>query len=134
MPKFSTKIILEEISTKGNGNFSGKFIVDILERFNIYREFKFIVNKFNSPDCRIVIFKDKEIFLEYKKNSKRQKRKKYSKEQQLIYASLIVILSAYINKLDASKFALTKIENYGKLSVITGTEDQLGGVLIRACL
>lgn len=134
MANFITSIILEDICVLARGGFSGRFAVDVSERLNVQMRFDFVVNRFHAKDCNIVIYKKGKVFLTYQRNSKRRSRKKYSEEQQVIYAALNILLFAHLNQLDVRSFAYTKIERYGRLSIKTATLDQMGEPLIRACL
>ncbi len=134
MLTFFPKFIVEDISGDDNGTLSGTIGVDILERFNLYASFRFVVSNFNSHNQSIIVYKNGKVVLCYRKNAK-GRGKRFSQEQQLIYAGLVTVLSAYLGQLNTKHFALTKIERYANLiSVSFSALDREGVALIKACL
>ena len=132
MAIFFTRITLSEIFTKNKRKFWGSFLIDVHERLNVYREFEFRVS---NPDLtgNIVIYKNKEVFLQFRGPVTKKNLQKHTLQQRLILGAFVVIFEAYRGKLKAEKFALTSIERDYPLSVNTATPDNLAPHLFRAC-
>jgi len=128
---FFTRVSVKNVSEPSANYYEGTFVLDI-ERLNIYnKEFEFSHEGTDFDEANVVIYKRGRVFVEKKKASLNAKKRRLTKEQNLILTAFMVIFSHYQNKLDTKRFAVNVFDD---TSLNISTPDNFGADFIRACM
>lgn len=137
MAGFFTRIRIDKssiVAHKGQ-KISGEFSIDI-EELNIGRRFRFVKkNSLDCSRCKVVLYKDRKIFLSHRGVLSEETFSRYCPEKGLILSAFYIIYRAYKNQLLFAQYAYTRVE-YNSISVLVTatTPDKFRVPFIKACL